>query len=220
MLRPHHNRFMSDYAYKPRLGYDIRVRPPSAPAAKAKRPPADSAGKACASEGCARPAAVRVASSPRDATRIWLCADHARAHNARWNFFEGLDAREAEAVRMSALYGERPTWKMGKNERQSAFARARGGAEFNDAFGMFGAAGPQGRKAEAQRNGRPLTKLQSKAFETLDLNANASGTDIRRRYAEMLRRFHPDANGGDRSTETQLQDVVRAHQILKKAGFC
>ena len=211
---------MSDYAYKPRLGYDIRVRPPSEQAAKAPRPDADSAGKACASEGCARPAAVRVAASPRDATRIWLCADHARAHNARWNFFEGMNAHEAEAVRMSALYGERPTWKMGKNERQSAFARARGAAEFNDAFGVFGAAGPQRRKAEAQRNGRPLTKLQSKAFETLDLKANASGTEIRRRYAEMLRRFHPDANGGDRSTEGQLQDVVRAHQILKKAGFC
>lgn len=211
---------MSDYAYKPRLGYDIRVRPPADQTAEAKRPHADAAGKGCALDGCARPAAVRVAASPRDATRIWLCAEHAREHNARWNFFEGLSAREAEAVRMSALYGERPTWKMGKNERQSAFARTRGAADFNDAFGAFGAASQHKRRAEAQRNGRPLTKLQSKAFETLDLKANASGTEIRRKYAEMLRRFHPDANGGDRSTEGQLQDVVRAHQILKKAGFC
>jgi hypothetical protein len=211
---------MSDYAYKPRLGYDIRVRPHSAKSAAARRAEADAAGKSCAAGGCGRPAAVRVATSPRDATRIWLCADHAREHNARWNFFEGLSAREAEAVRMSTLYGERPTWKMGKNERQSAFARARGAADFGDAFGMFGGAAQPKQRAETERNGRPLTKLQSKAFETLDLKANASGTEIRKRYAEMLRRFHPDANGGDRSTEGQLQEVVRAHQILKKAGFC
>jgi hypothetical protein len=211
---------MSDYAYKPRLGYDIRVRKTAGKASEAKRRHADASGKACASEGCAHPAAVRVAAGPRDASRIWLCAEHARQHNAQWNFFDGLSAREAEAVRMSALYGERPTWKMGKNERQSAFARARGAADFTDAFGMVGAAGQPQRPAEAQRNGRPLTKLQSKAFETLDLKANATGTEIRRRYAEMLRRFHPDANGGDRSAEGQLQDVVKAHHILKKAGFC
>lgn len=209
---------MSDYAYRPRLGYDIRVRPPEGEAPK-KRVFDETAGKRCEADACERPAAARLAVSPRDAARIFLCAEHARQHNSRWNFFEGLSAEEAEIARRAALYGDRPTWKMNKNERQSAHARTRGNSDFADAFGLFGA-GTARRPAEAQRNGRPLTRLQSRAFATLDLNAAASGSEIRRRYAELLRRFHPDANGGDRSAEGQLQEVVRAHQILKKAGFC
>ena len=48
---------------------------------------------------------------------------------------------------------------------------------------------------------------------------SAPSGEIRRRYAELVRRFHPDSNGGDRSAEKQLTDVVKAHSILKKAKF-
>jgi len=65
-----------------------------------------------------------------------------------------------------------------------------------------------------------LTKLQTQAFVTLGLQPTAKGPDIRRRYAELLRQYHPDANGGDRSAEAQLTAVVKAHQILKKARIC
>ena len=70
------------------------------------------------------------------------------------------------------------------------------------------------------REGRVLPKLQVQAFETLGLKITAPAPEIRRRYAELVRRYHPDANGGDRSAETQLSAVVRAHQILKKARIC
>ncbi len=207
--------------YRPRFGYDIRVRPP---ADKAAETPvwARAHTRVCDIEGCARKAAVRAAKSPRDVeTKVWLCEAHAKAHNAQWNFFEGLSPAQAEAARLANIYGDRPTWKMGKNDRARSAAKARGPADLRDAHGIFSEAV----KAAAQtrtslRNGRPLTKLQEKAFGTLDLAASAEAGEIRRRYAELLRRFHPDANGGDRSAETQLQEVVRAHHILKKAGFC
>ena len=100
-------------------------------------------------------------------------------------------------------------------------ARTRGAADLRDTYGLFTEAVKTATRSRgAVRNGRPVSKLQEKAFGTLDLAVTAEAGDIRRRYAELLRRFHPDANGGDRSAETQLQEVVRAHHILKKAGFC
>lgn len=208
------------YSYKPRHGYDIRVRPPQdEPAA-----PAWARGhtRACDAAECKRIAVVRVAKSPREAEqKLWFCADHARAHNAQWNFFEGMSAEEAEAARLANIYGDRPTWAMGKNERARTTARARGPADLRDAFGIFSEAVKASQRVRPDiRDGRPVSKLQSKAFQTLDLPVSAPAADIRKRYAELLRRFHPDVNGGDRSAETQLQDVVRAHHILKKAGFC
>lgn len=209
------------YSYRPRHGFDIRVRPPRDDAGE---PPlwARGAARRCDAESCERVAIVRVSKSPRETlAKIWLCEDHARAHNARWNFFEGLTEAEAEAARLGALYGDRPTWAMGKNERARAAARARGPADLRDAFGIFSEAVRASQRARPEmRDGRPVSKLQSKAFQILDLPVSAPPAEIRKRYAELLRRFHPDVNGGDRSAEGQLQEVVRAHHILKKAGFC
>ncbi len=208
-------------SYRPRHGFDIRVRPPQA---EAPAPPVWARGhtRACDAEGCKRIAIVRVAKSPREeSSKLWLCADHARAHNARWNFFDGLSPEEAEAARLANVYGDRPTWAMGKNERNRTTARARGPADLRDAFGIFSEAVKASKAARPDmRDGRPVSKLQAKAFATLDLPVSAAAADMRKRYAELLRRFHPDVNGGDRSTEGQLQEVVRAHHILKKAGFC
>ncbi|MFQ5564711.1 MAG: DnaJ domain-containing protein [Parvularculaceae bacterium] len=210
---------MSDYAYKPRFGYDIRVKPPSRNEAPVWAAPST---RLCEAKDCRRRAAVRAAKSPRAPREfVWLCAEHAREHNRRWNYFDGLSDSEAEAVRQSQIYGERPTWGWARNERAGAAARARGPADFIDAFGLFGdAARKQAETRGEHRNGRRLTKLQVRAFRTLALPASAPAIEIRRRYAELLRRFHPDANGGDRGAEEQLSEVVRAHQILKKAGIC
>lgn len=208
-------------SYRPRFGYDIRVRPPAEGAAETPAWARQNT-RLCDREGCEKKAVVRAAKSPRDVqTKVWLCADHAKAHNAQWNFFDGMSAAEAEAARLANIYGDRPTWTMGKNDRARAAAKARGPADLRDGLGIFSEAVKAAAQARpAMRNGRPVSKLQDKAFATLELSVTAEAGDIRRRYAELLRRFHPDANGGDRSAETQLQEVVRAHHILKKAGFC
>ena len=44
---------------------------------------------------------------------------------------------------------------------------------------------------------------------------DADRTDLRRRYSELVRRYHPDRNGGDRSHERALQEVIAAYQALK-----
>jgi hypothetical protein len=212
---------MSEYAYRPRLGYDIRVRPPH------EEPPeprvrAAAHVRLCDALDCGRRAVVRVAETPRNLhVKMWLCAQHAQEHNRNWNFFDGLSESEAEKARHAKFYGDRPTWSMGSNDRARASARTRGHADLHDSFGIFGNGARRPSALNPRhRNGRPLPRLQAQAFETLGLRVTAAGPDIRRRYAELVRRYHPDANGGDRSAENQLAEVVRAHQILKKAGIC
>ncbi len=211
---------MAKQEYKPRLGFDIRVKPP----AKGKQKPpawADPGERACEKDGCKEQAACSLPKSPREPRkRAWFCLEHARAHNKNWNYFEGMSEAEAKAAREANIYGDRPTWSMGKNDRARAAANARGPADMADAFGVFG------KEARAQadvrghyRGGKRLTKLQVKAFETLALPFNAPQAEIRRRYAELVRRFHPDANDGDRGAEAQLTEVVKAHTILKKGRF-
>ncbi len=213
---------MSDKNYKPRHGFDIRVKPPSA---KSKKEPAwkRPVDKVCEAEDCKEPGDCRTAKSPRDPREfIWLCATHAREHNKQWNYFEGMSAEEAKSARESNIYGGRPTWGWAKNERAAAASKTKGPADMADAFGVLGEAAVQKatQNKGAYRGGKRLTKLQEGAFETMGLSINAPEAAIRKRYAELLRKFHPDSNEGDRSAEEQLQAVVKAHQILKKAKIC
>ena len=213
---------MSNSEYKPRLGFDIRAKPAKGAGRGRKRPVREEEKEPCTHPGCEKSADVRVAKSPREPQeRIWLCAPHAAEHNRNWNFFEGLSDEEIQKAKEQAFYGDRPTWAMGKNERARAASRTRGPADMADAHGLFAEEAKTLRDKQGYyRDGRQLPRLQVKAFQTLDLKVTAPSSEIRKRYAELVRRFHPDSNGGDRSAEKQLQDVVKAHQILKKAGLC
>jgi hypothetical protein len=153
---------------------------------------------------------------------LWLCVQHAREHNKNWNFFEGKTDAQAAQMRDAARYGDRPTWKMSKNGRASAAAKAglHGLHEIDDAIGGETRIDTgDANQNDVYREGRRLTRLQLQALRTLNLKANSSSGEVRKRYAELVKRFHPDSNEGDRSAEEQLQEVIKAHQILKKAGF-
>ena len=54
----------------------------------------------------------------------------------------------------------------------------------------------------------------------MGLAAGASAEEIKTRYKELVKKYHPDANGGDRGSEERFTSVVQAYQLLKQAGFC
>ncbi|MBU3920857.1 MAG: DnaJ domain-containing protein, partial [Alphaproteobacteria bacterium] len=63
------------------------------------------------------------------------------------------------------------------------------------------------------------SSLQLRALRELDLEPDAAPAEIRTRYAEYVRRFHPDSNKGDRSSEHKLDRVIRAGKLLKASGL-
>ena len=49
-----------------------------------------------------------------------------------------------------------------------------------------------------------MRNAERKAFDTLGLDIDAAAADIKARFKELVKRHHPDANGGDRSLEDRL----------------
>ncbi|MDP3383656.1 MAG: J domain-containing protein, partial [Phenylobacterium sp.] len=154
----------------------------------------------------------------------WFCQPHAAEYNRNWNFFAGMSEGEIKARQeQEQTTGGRPTWdfKASRNSRESAtftknFARGKGG--YQDPFNLFGHGGAHGPGPQAQP-ARRLGKIERNALADLDLDDNAEGPAIRARYTELVKRCHPDANGGDRSAENKLQRVIKAYQALRKAGM-
>lgn len=74
------------------------------------------------------------------------------------------------------------------------------------------------RRPTERGDGTVLSAEERRALETMGLPIDADRKALRQRYSVLVRTYHPDRNGGDRSFETRLQSVVEAYQLLKKAA--
>jgi hypothetical protein len=205
---------MSDvFEYRPKF-VDIRVKKPDA-----EQLDRESSDRACDHIGCTRAGLHRAPKGRDHAGQFWhFCYEHAADYNRRWNYFEGMSDAELAAHQAKEEIGHRPTWtfRAGRLDRYSAAMRGFRKGRSADPFGMFGAV--EGAAPEA-RPRRRLSRLQGKALEELSLEENADSAQIRARYAELVKRWHPDANGGDRGAEANLHRVIQAYQTLKAAGL-
>ena len=128
-----------------------------------------------------------------------------------YDFFEGMSSEDVEQYRMAATTGHRPTWSLGVR---------RGAPEnwqFEDPLEIMAHAGTV--SGETIR-GRRASTGQKRALDILDLDIKATAEDVRVAYKSLVKKFHPDANGGDRKHEERLQRVIKAHEYLKASGFC
>lgn len=155
----------------------------------------------------------------------WFCLEHIRAFNAGYDYFAGMGAdeilaaqhplagweRENRAFSPTAGIDSAPRWGDFADplEAISARAKARASAMRSGASAM---------RPEERRDGRPVSPEERRALEVLGLPLDADLRQLRSRYTDLVHRYHPDRNGGDRSEEARLQQVVEAYQMLRKAA--
>jgi DnaJ domain len=140
----------------------------------------------------------------------WLCLAHVRVFNAGYDFFSGMTREEIENAQMPAA---------GWANTVRAFSA--GGADsppkwtdFHDPLDAIAARFKQS-AARTPFGEKPLTSEDRRALKTLELDEGADRKALRARYSELVRRFHPDRNGGDRRFEKRLQAIVEAYQLLR-----
>ncbi len=177
----------------------------------------------CQWDGCAEPGTHRApVGRMKEGEYFRFCFDHVREYNKGFNYFSGLKDTDIARFQKEALTGHRPTWVMGANGSGRAapdFSNVRSGGarshkNMRDPFNLFG----DGRDTvPRERKAKPL---EAKALETLGLDTRATGDAIKARYKELVKRHHPDANGGDRGSEDRFRDVLQAYRVLKQAGLC
>lgn len=172
----------------------------------------EGAGVRCSSSGCREPGEFRAPLTPGDfdgpGTWRWFCLEHVRAHNARYNFFEGMSTEEIEAAQSPIAGWERATRAFATNGADAGPAWR----DFADPLDAISARfRPEARRQRVNR----FTAKERHALGVLGLKDDADRMALRKRYSELVRRYHPDRNGGDRSHERKLVQVIDAYQLLK-----
>ena len=175
-------------------------------------------GKICSAAGCDEAGEFR-APGPRPSgfdgpgDYRWFCLDHVRAFNAGYDFFDGMSTEEILEAQ-SPIHGwERSTRAFNPTGGVDSVPRW---ADFADPLEAIGGRARMRRPAE-RKDGRAIGGEERRALDTLGLPLDADRKALRSRYSELVRRYHPDRNGGDRSFEVRLQAVVEAYQLLRKA---
>ena len=179
-------------------------------------------GRMCSWPGCTQPGEFRAPgpyASNFDGPGAWqwFCLDHVRQFNAGYDWFDGMTADEIYAAQSPAA-----GWRT-----ESPSFRATAGvdgmprwADFDDPLDAIAARANgikrrAAREAEVARDGR-FSPEEARALEVMGLGVDVDRKALRSRYSDLVRRYHPDRNGGDRSHEGRLTRVVEAYQLLRK----
>jgi len=139
----------------------------------------------------------------------WLCLDHVRAYNKGWNYYAGMSREEIEDDLRADVTWRRPTWRMGP----TAWHRLHPNIPFDE---PTGGAAEQGQDGGARSVA--MTPAQARAFDTLELAPPITLEELKARYRQLVKRYHPDANGGDKATEERFKAVSEAYAVLRD-GF-
>jgi hypothetical protein len=175
-------------------------------------------GPSCEWLGCKEKATHRAPKGRGREKDYWhYCLAHVRQYNAHYNYFAGMNDDQVLAYQKDAITGHRPTWKMGTGKR--------GKPDVDAAFDPLGVI----REINGRANSRPdpehkpqqriVRNAERKALETLGLEASATKVEVKTRFKALVKRHHPDANGGDKSSEDRLVEVIQAYNYLKTVGF-
>nr|WP_298428017.1 J domain-containing protein [Rhodoblastus sp.] len=166
---------------------------------------AGSAGPRCQHPGCQAVGEFRAPMGRlREGQYFCFCLDHVREYNAGYNYFHGMTDEAVLHYQKEALTGHRPTWKMGSERRDP---KSSWNYNSRDPY----AAGDARRAKPTPRHG----VVAIKALHVLGLDDDAGPAEIKARYKDLVKKLHPDANGGDRSREDRLREIINAYNVLR-----
>lgn len=133
----------------------------------------------------------------------YFCLEHVRAFNAGWNYFEGMD--------QDAIWEAQtpyPTW----DRETRAFAhnsRGDGPDRVSDTLGVL-----RWKTHNPATPPSPLSREDRQALAKLGLPDTATLAEVKAKYRQLARRYHPDANAGDRTHEARFHALNEAYSHL------
>ena len=195
------------------FGFDMSVASAKKKATRTRRGmsgASETSTRVCEHEGCELPGKFRAPRAPDVLDEFkWFCQEHVRQYNLKWNFFSNTTEAEINAQMSKDKVWERETRSFTDPEAR-AWARL-GIEDPHQVLGENATKNP----GKAKSGTRRLPPTERRAVEILDVTDISTKAEIRKAYKALIKVLHPDMNGGDRSQEEQLQEVVWAWDQIK-----
>jgi len=175
----------------------------------------------CEANGCQQPGLHRAPKGRgQDGQYHLFCMAHVREYNKTFNYFKNMSDTDVADYQKSARTGHRPTWSLGTNSGAAgdAAAQGRGNPKFSDSFGFFGEKYTDGKWSKPEK--RQIRNAERKSLAILGLDIDVKPAEVKAQFKMLVKRHHPDANGGGQEFEEKLREIIQAYDYLKSSGFC
>jgi len=139
----------------------------------------------------------------------WLCLDHIKEFNQRWDYFKDMSDHEIHNFLKSDMTWHKPTqsfnspdnffnilWKNTLSEGENIF------------YGKYG------KKIKTKIN---FSNKDREAFKIIGLEVGAKWNIIQNQFKKLVKKYHPDMNAGNKKFEEELKIVTLAYTQLKLA---
>lgn len=154
---------------------------------------------------------------------FWFCLDHVRAYNQTWDYFSGMSEAEIERHIRTDTTWQRPTWPLAGPNGRVAGLDSRLRAAMNAFHGTYAEHDGNGYQRQRQTEDadperarwKRLSKDAENALAVMELEPPISLSTLKARYKKLVKRHHPDANGGDKQAEERLKTIIQAYVTLK-----
>ena len=130
---------------------------------------------------------------------LYFCINCIREFNKSWNYFEGLNEQELEIEIRKSTTWNRPSWKFGTKNLNY---------DFEKAFRQFN----EQKKLDENKN---VSKKIKDAFNLLDLDLNSTPNEIKRRYKNLAKKWHPDVQQNETNhNKNKFIDITNAYKTI------
>ncbi len=164
----------------------------------------------------------------------WFCLDHVRSYNASWNFYKHMTEEEILKSQRRGLVWDRESWPIGampkgasarpffndssfSSKRNNSFRGASSGGDpfRGDPFGLF----DDYPHYQDPNSDRIFTTQEIEAITLLGLSKNYSQSDLQTAYRSLVKKHHPDLNGGCTEAENRIKTINIAYELLKNKQY-
>lgn len=140
---------------------------------------------------------------------LYFCLDHVREYNSTWDFFRGMREEEIMEFQKDAITGHRKTKKIRQHKKSDFIKNVRNfGASF-----IFENIFSEDEKPKE----RIINVKEKEALAVLDLEHPSSLKEIKLAYKKMVKKYHPDINGGSPAAEEKFKIINEAYNLLKNS---
>ncbi len=169
-------------------------------------------GRSCDHPACTRTGEYRAPRSRASNAYYWFCLDHVRDYNRSWDFYKGMTIFEVEWHLREDVVWRRPTWPLNimdyRFSKNVVLLR-----KFKTAFDTKNSKNSHGSRKKKLKRETP----EEWAIRAMKLQPPVTKTTVKARYKELVKRFHPDVHGGDRTREEKLKVIIEAYKTLMKS---
>jgi hypothetical protein len=181
----------------------------------------------CAWEGCGQPGIYKAPKGHRfEGEYHHFCLEHVRHYNTAFNFFADMTEKERERhLYTTSQTDGRPSWGLGtkagayngpRMPKRDPNAQTK---RFSDPLHIWARYAHRNARGATAERVIKLHENDRRAFETLGFKTSAKSEEIKRAYKALVKIHHPDANGGDKTSEDRLRAIIAAYSHLKQKGF-